>query len=121
MNIKNSQNCQYCDEESQTVNHLYLGCKHTQKLFACFERYHGLDTKLTTVEKLIGYDPQVDRKKIILKKLNILRRAIHSYNHKDETLRWDVYQDLVDRVYTIEFSISERNDKILQHLEHWEM
>ena len=62
----------------------------------------------------------MQRKKIIIKKLNILRRAIHSFNHKEEVLRWGVYQDLVERIYTIERSIAERNDKVLQHLKHWE-
>ena len=54
-----------------------------QKLFACFERYHNLADGLTDKEKMIGIDPTMERKKIINKKLNILRRAIHSYNHKD--------------------------------------
>ena len=69
---------------------------------------------------MIGIDPTMERKKIINKKLNILRRAIHSYNHKDETLRWGAYQDLVERVYTIEYAIADRNEKVPQHLLHWE-
>ena len=117
---KNEQKCQYCNEEIQTIRHLYLECKHTQNLFACFERFHNLVGKLTTAEKIIGLDPKTQRKKIIIKKLNILRRAIHSFNHKEEVLRWGVYQDLVERIYTIERSITERNGKVLQHLKHWE-
>ena len=120
MNIKNEQKCHYCNEEIQTIKHLYLECKHTQNLFACFERFHNLEDKLSTEEKIIGIDPQKQRKKIIIKKLNILRRAIHSFNHKDEILRWDVYQDLVERIYCIEFSIADRNGRELQHLQHWE-
>ena len=119
MRIKDDQKCHYCDEEVQTVAHLYLECKHTQKLFACFEQFNKLD-KLSRAEKIIGLDPQRQRKKIIIKKLNILRRAIHSFNHKDEVLRWGVYQDLVEKIYTIERSIADRNGRELQHLQHWE-
>ena len=120
MGIKGSQKCHYCAEEVQTTKHLYLECNHIQKLFACFERYHNLADQLTDKEKMIGIDPTMERKKIVNKKLNILRRAIHSYNHKDETLRWGAYQDLVERVYTIEYAIADRNEKVPQHLLHWE-
>ena len=120
MGIKASAKCNYCDEEQQTVWHLYLECKYSQKLFACFERSNNLSPKLSMAEKMIGIDPSIERTKLITKKLSILRRAIHNHNHRDETLRWDVYIDLVERIYTLEYAISDRNNKVLQHLKHWE-
>ena len=41
-------------------------------------------------------------------------------NHRDEHLRWEQYLDLVDKIYTIEYAIADRKDKVLQHLKIWE-
>ena len=120
MGIKSEAKCNYCDQEQQTVRHLYMECQSSQKLFACFERHNNLSPKLSEAEKLIGIDPKIERSKLIIKKLGILRRAINTYNHKDETLRWGDYIDLIERIYTLEYAISDRNNKVLQHLKHWE-
>ena len=119
MGIKQNSKCTYCAEESQTINHLYLNCDTTKQLFACFENQYKLVEKLTELEKLIGVDPGVDRPKLILKKLGILRRIIYQSNHKDEKPRWNSFLDLVEKVYTYEYAIADRNGKILQHLKFW--
>ena len=120
MGVKQTSKCAYCDEEQQTVDHLYINCARFQKLFSCFEKQYNLTEKLTTMEKRIGIDTNIKRSKIILKKLNILRRAMHNFNHKDEILRWGTYLEMIENIYTIEYAIADRNDRVLQHLQHWE-
>ena len=68
----------------------------------------------------MGIDPEMGRPKLILKKLGILRRMIYLSNHRDEQPRWGIFLDLIEKVYTMEYSIAERNDRILQHLKFWE-
>ena len=68
----------------------------------------------------MGIDPKMDRPKLILKKLGILRRMIYLSNHSDEQPRWGIFLDLIDKVYTIEYSIADRNGRILQHQKFWE-
>ena len=120
MGIKESPRCMFCEEESQSLTHLFLECSFIKKLYACFERQYNLEEKLTDLEKIIGVDPSRCRSKLISKKLAILRRMIYQNNHRDEKPRWGQFIDLVDRIYTIEYAIVDRNGKIFQHLEHWE-
>ena len=120
MGVKQNAECSYCDEKSQTINHLFLDCKYTKQLFACFEKQFKMDRKLTDIEKLIGMDPSEYMTKLLRKKLSILRRTIYQRNHKDEKLRWQEYLDTVERVYVAEYAIADRNERVLQHLKHWE-
>ena len=120
MGFKKNAECSYCDEKSQTINHLFLDCNYTQQLFACFKRQFKMDRNLTDIEKLIGMDPSQYMSKLLRKKLNILRRLIYQKNYKDEKLRWQVYIDALERVYVTEYAIADRNGRVLQHLQHWE-
>ena len=120
MGIKTSPKCNNCEEESQSLDHLYLKCNTIQNLFACFEKSFKLTEKLSNLEKLVGFDPSIKRTKLITKKLGILRRMICQSNHKDEKPKWGQFLDLIERVYTYEYAIAERNGKIPQHLLHWE-
>ena len=120
MGVKQNAECSYCDEKSQTIKHLFIECSYTQQLFACFERQFKMDRKLTDIEKLIGMDPSQHMGKLLNKKLGILRRSIYQNNHKDVKLRWQMYLDIVERVYVAEYAIADRNGRVLQHLQHWE-
>ena len=120
MKVKPIPDCSYCDEKSQSVSHLYLECPYTKQLFACFEKQFKLDRKLTEKEKLLGVDPFAQLTKLLKKKLSILRRLIYQFNHRDEKLRWNMYLEAVDRVYTLEYAIADRNGRVPQHLKHWE-
>ena len=119
MGIKQDPKCNYCGEESQTLNHLFLKYNTTKQLFACFKNQYKLVEKLTDLEKLIGVDPSCDRPKLIMKKLGILRRMIYQSNHNDEKPRWNMFLELVDKVYTYEYAIADTNGKILQHFKIW--
>ena len=119
MGIKQTASCGYCEEESQSLGHLFLKCISIQQLFACFEKQFKLVDKLTDLEKIIGVDPTKSRPKLIMKKLSILRRMIYQSNHKDEKPRWGQFLDLIEKVYTYEYAIAERNGKVFQHLKHW--
>ena len=44
---------------------------------------------------------------------------IYQSNHKDEKPRWGQFLDLIEKVYTYEYAIAERNGKVYQHLKHW--
>ena len=120
MGIKQDAKCSYCGEESQTLNHLFLKCNTTKQLFACFENQYKLTDRLTDLEKLLGVDPSSNRPKLIMKKLGILRRMLYQSNHKDEKPRWNTFLELVDKVYTYEYAIADRNGKIPQHFKIWE-
>ena len=82
MGFKKNAECSYCDEKSQSINHLFLDCNYTQQLFACFKRQFKMDRNLTDIEKLIGMDPSQYMSKLLRKKLNILRRLIYQKNYK---------------------------------------
>ena len=120
MKIKESPKCIYCEEESQSLKHLFVECKSSRQLFACFEKSFLSGSKLTDLEKLIGADPGISRSKLIKKKLSILRRMIYQCNHKDEKPRWGNFLELLDRVYVAEYAIADRNGRILQHFKCWE-
>ena len=45
---------------------------------------------------------------------------IYQSNHKDEKPRWAGFLDLVEKVYTYEYAIADKNGKLLQHLKIWE-
>ena len=120
MNIKDSPRCTYCEEENQSVNHLFIECKVIKQLFSCFERQYKLENKLTTLEKIIGCDPNSKRPKLTMKRLGILRRMIYQCNHKDEKPKWGVFLEQMDKCYTYEYAIADRNGKIMQHLKFWE-
>ena len=74
MVMKQSPKCENCDEESQSLSHLFLTCISTQQLYACFEKHFKLDNMLTDLEKLIGVDPSQHRPKLIVKKLTIFKK-----------------------------------------------
>ena len=120
MKVKPIPDCSYCDEKSQSISHLYLECPYTKQLFACFEKQFKLNRKLSEKEKLLGVDPSTQMNRLLKKKLSILRRLIYQFNHKDEKLRWNMFLEAVDRVYTIEYAIADRNGRVPQHLKHWE-
>ena len=44
-----------CEDDSHTLNHLFLKCSSIQLIFACFENQYELADKLTDLEKIIGY------------------------------------------------------------------
>ena len=119
MGVKESAKCSFCEEESQTLKHMFIECKVTKNLFACFERKYTKEA-VSSLEKLIGFDPEIIRTKLEMKKLGILRQMIYSSNHKGETPRWESFIDQVEKVYTYEYSIADRNGRVLQHLKIWE-
>ena len=121
MKVKPKPDCSYCNEKSQTVEHLYLECPYTKQLFACFEKQFKLERKLSEKEKLLGVDPSTQMRKLLKKKLSILRRLIYQFNHKDEKLRWNMFLEAVDHTYVIEYAIADRNGRVPQHLKHWEL
>ena len=83
--------------------------------------YYKLQEKLTETEKLMGIDPTRTRTKAVLKKLAILRNAIIMSNYRDETLRWEKVLHEIDRVYTQEFAVANRKDKLPSHFKSWDM
>ena len=120
MGIKKTRKCMYCEEESQSLEHLFLECRKIQRLFACFEKSLKLDEGITNLEKILGIDPSINRTKLTIKKLGLLRRLIYQSNHRDESPKWGQFLELVEQVYTFEYAIAERNGRIPQHLLHWE-
>ena len=118
MGVKESSKCSFCEEESQTLNHLFIDCKTVKNLFACLERKYNLE-EISSLERLIGYDPEIKRSKLIMKKIGLLRKVIYQCNHRGDKPRWDNFLDLVEKVYTYEYAIADKNDRVLQHLKVW--
>ena len=54
-----------------------------------------------------------------MKKIGLLRKVIYQCNHRGDKPRWDNFLDLVEKVYTYEYAIADKNDRILQHLKVW--
>ena len=75
----------------------------------------------THLEKLIGQDPNKSRHPKVLKVLGIARRMIHLSNHRDELPRWEMIQAEVERMYTIEYAIANKNGMMKKHFTLWGM
>ena len=54
-----------------------------------------------------------------MKQLGIRTRMIYQCNHKDEKPKWGNFLEQVDKCYTFEYAIADRNGKVLQRLEFW--
>ena len=104
---------------TQTLKHLFIECQSVKNLFACFEKKYNLET-ISDLEKLIGFDQEINRTTLTMKRLGILRQMIYSHNHREEKPRWENFLDQVDKVYTYEYSIADKNGSVLQHLKIWE-
>ena len=59
-------------------------------------------------------DPSRQWTKLFAKRINILRKLIYQYNHRDEKPRWGNYLGLVERVYVYEYAIADEKGKVLQ-------
>jgi hypothetical protein len=103
-----------------SVEHLYTECSYSQRLFACFERKFTLSEKLSELEKLIWINPLIERCLIVIKRLNILRKQLYDFNHRDNKLRWEMFLNRVDEIYIIEYAIADRSDKLPLHLKIWD-
>ena len=77
--------------------------------------------QITNCEKLMGIDPTKQRTKAMLKKLAILRNAIIMSNYRDEVLRWSMVLHRIDNVYTKEYAVANRQDKLQMHFKSWDM
>ena len=86
-----------------------------------FQVQYKLHEELTDTEKLMGIDPTKLRTKATLKRLAILRNAIIMSNFRDEVLRWERVLHEVDKVYTCEFAVANRRDKLPSHFKSWDM
>ena len=117
--VKEEEKCQ-CGEV-QTLEHLMIDCQRSKQLFANFQVQYKLQEELTETEKLMGIDPTKTRTKAVLKKLAILRNAIIMSNYRDEILRWEKVLHEIDRVYTQEFAVANRRDKLPSHFKSWDM
>ena len=70
---------------------------------ACFEKKYNQEN-ISLFKRLIGFDQEIKRTMLTMKKLGILRQMIYSHNHKEEKPRWENYLEQVDRVYCYEYS-----------------
>jgi hypothetical protein len=113
--------CIYCDEESQTISHLYLECRRIKKLFKNFELHYKLEVPLTLCEKLIGVDTNMQRSKVTTKRLSSLRKLIYSCNHEGRIPRWDDALSDVDRQYITEYGIAEKSVRVDRVLQDWNL
>jgi hypothetical protein len=73
--------CHFCGHQKQNIVHVFTKCPRIQGPFANFRRHYNLEDPLTPVEMEVGMDTDKDRKKILLKRLNILRKYIYSCIH----------------------------------------
>ena len=117
--VKEEESC-HCGE-TQSLKHLMVDCQRSKVLFANFQVQYKLQEKLTETEKLMGIDPTKQRTKAVLKKLAILRNAIIMSNYRDETLRWSMVLHKIDKVYTHEYAVANRQDKLHMHFKSWDM
>jgi hypothetical protein len=119
-----SDHCPLCSTaqtpQTQDKSHLYIECDITRKIFTKFTKEHKIPP-LTEPEKLIGFDNRMHRHPLILKKLNILRKYIYDANSHNEKIEWEVYTNLLERIYTIEYSIAAKHGRELKCLKVWQM
>lgn len=112
------ERCSYCNEPKQTIRHLYNDCRLTQ--IANFRKQYGIKSAISDAEKLIGLNPVGGHTFINQKRFCILRKYIYDSNRHDTRPTWEGYMELVDRIYTYEYSIADKKDKPLKHLQIWE-
>ena len=119
--IKQFEHCTMCDKvDRQDSTHVLAGCERSIRLYANLEQTLTC-SPFTFTERLLGCDPAVPRPPLERKKLNLLRKYIYDCNHTDVTPRWEKYLQYMDRVYSYEYAIADKNDKIQAHLKIWNM
>jgi hypothetical protein len=90
--------CNWCRNPKQSISHVNLFCPPIQSLFTKFEHHYRLHAPLTDSEKEVGFDTNVLRDKLLLKRLNIFR---------------------VDSCYIIKYAIADRNGAVQKVLRDW--
>jgi hypothetical protein len=115
------QNCTQCDAPVQTVKHVFNQCPRNMILFANFKRQYELEFKLSNWDRLIGFDTNIKRTRLQMKKLNILRKCMYDAVHAEAVLRWEDVLKSVENMYIIEYAIADKSGCILKHLKNWEL
>jgi hypothetical protein len=115
------QMCTQCSAPIKSVRQVYLECPRNVILFSNFEKQYKLENKLSECEKLIGFNTNIERSKLQLKQLNILRKCMYDAVHAQVILKWEEVLKSVDNMYIIEYAIAEKSDQIAKHLKNWEL
>jgi hypothetical protein len=63
----------------------------------------------------------LDRKKITLKRLNILRRYVYSCVHAKAMPRWEEVLHQIDQAYMLEYAIADKAGVVHKVLQEWEL
>jgi hypothetical protein len=105
----------------QNIEHVYTICPRIQSLFANLEKHYKIEPSLTAVEMWSGADSAMDRKKITLKRLGILRKYVYNCIHSGAMPRWDNVVECIEKTYVIEYAIGDANGHVFKVLKEWEM
>ncbi len=118
---KETDECSFCGESSQTSRHLFWECKETRKFWKEISKRLRKGT-ITEREVFLG-ENENENKQEEWAKNNIIALAnqyIYKSNYKGEKPSWECFQGIVQYNKRLEERIAENENKILNHLVKWE-
>jgi hypothetical protein len=87
--------CHFCGHQKQNIVHVFT--------------------------KEVGMDTDKDRKKILLKRLNILRKYIYSCIHAKAMPKWEEVLYQIDQAYVLEYAIADKAGAVHKVLREWDL
>ena len=121
-----SPKCTFCNEENETLSHLFLNCKHVKPLWNQISKQmqssvHEYE-QLNDVNKLLGFFNQLNDKKYLVWSLItiLVKYYIHICRLNEKVPLPSVMLKRIDYVETLELKIAERNKRSIKHFKKWE-
>jgi hypothetical protein len=114
-------NCNFCGHQKQKIVHIFTSCPCIQGLFANFGRHYKLQYPRAYAEIEVGMDTNLDQKKIMLKRLNILRRYVYGCARAKAMPRWEEVLYQIDQAYVLEYAIADKAGVVHKVLREWEL
>ena len=123
-NLANSNLCDFCSMDVETVNHLFWNCAHTQTFWSRIKQFlSSKDIDITLDLKNITFGIQDKcRYRLVLNFIIVSAKYFIYINKcKNSIPNIEGYKIYLNKCIDIEKHIALNNDKLQQHCEKWRM
>ena len=117
--VKASPLCTFCNEEVETLHHLFIECTSVKPIWQQLENH--LQYSYTNSQKMFGcFENTHDRTFDILSHLTIITKYyIHKSRLKKKKPCYIALKREITSIESIELKIANKSNKTKQHLEKW--
>ena len=117
--VKASPICTFCNEEVETLLHLFIECTSVKPIWQQLENH--LQYSYTNSQKMFGcFENTHDRTFDILSHLTIITKYyIHKSRLKKKSPTYIALKREITSIESIELKIANKSNKIKQHLQKW--